>query len=142
MRCPGMACEAQQTDTILGPLGKAKTRKPKRDRLMAGTAAERVLVVPTELLHRLGYFQGFMPGVEGYLDTLLSRQHTSYRPREEMEVDPSFKQLIPYVIFCHRDADGRLSVFTHGEADKASSDYTESTVWELGATSRPTTLPV
>ncbi len=80
---------------------------------MAGVAAERVLVVPTDLLHRLGYFQGFMPGVEGYLDTLLSGQHTSYRPRGEMEIDPSFKQLIPYVIFCHRDGDGQLSVFRY-----------------------------
>ena len=30
-----------------------------------------------------------------------------------MENDPSFKQLIPYVIFTHRDAAGRLSVFQY-----------------------------
>ena len=29
----------------------------------------------------------------------------SYRPRDLMEEDPSFKQLIPYVVFEHRDAD-------------------------------------
>ena len=80
---------------------------------MASAATERVLVVPTNLLHQLGYFQGFMPGVAGYLDTLLSRQHTSYRPRGEMEADPHFKQLIPYVIFCHRDNEGQLSVFRY-----------------------------
>ena len=80
---------------------------------MSEVPTEQVLVVPTELLHQLGYFQGFLPGAEGYLDTLLSPQHTSYRPRSEMEADPSFKQLIPYVIFCHRDAAGNLSVFRY-----------------------------
>jgi predicted NUDIX family phosphoesterase len=30
-----------------------------------------------------------------------------------MEIDPSFKQLIPYVIFRHTDAEGRESVFAY-----------------------------
>jgi predicted NUDIX family phosphoesterase len=74
---------------------------------------EHVLVVPTALFRRLGYFQGFMPDVDRYLATLLSPQHTSYRPRPETEQDPSFKQLIPYVIFRHRDASGRVSLFQY-----------------------------
>jgi predicted NUDIX family phosphoesterase len=60
---------------------------------------EHVLVVPTQLFHELGYFQGFCEDVERYRKTLLDPRHTSYRPREQMEQDPSFKQLIPYVIF-------------------------------------------
>jgi predicted NUDIX family phosphoesterase len=60
---------------------------------------EQVLVVPTSLFHEIGYFQGFCPDVEPYLKTLLDPAHTSYRPRDEMEEDPSFKQLIPYCIF-------------------------------------------
>ncbi len=80
---------------------------------MSDVPTEQVLVVPTELLQQLGYFQGFMPGADGYLETLLSPRHTSYRPRSEMEADPSFKQLIPYVIFSHRDAAGNLSVFCY-----------------------------
>ncbi len=80
---------------------------------MSGTPIEQVLVVPTELLHELGYFQGFSPGVEGYLDTLLSPGNTSYRPRDQMETNPNFKQLIPYVIFCHRNGDGERSVFRY-----------------------------
>jgi predicted NUDIX family phosphoesterase len=75
--------------------------------------AERVLVVPTELFHRLGYFQGFAAESDRYLQELLSPAHTSYRPRHEVEEDPSFKQLIPYVIFCHRDAAGQASVFQY-----------------------------
>src|SRR5512140_2037764 len=74
---------------------------------------ERVLVVPTELFHRLGYFQGFSADIDRYLAGLLSPAHTSYRPRGEVEQDPSFKQLIPYVIFRHTDAQGRPSVFQY-----------------------------
>lgn len=60
---------------------------------------ERILVVPTEVLHQVGHFQGFCRDVEPYLRALLSPEHVSYRPRGQMEEDPSFKQLIPYVIF-------------------------------------------
>ena len=66
---------------------------------------EQVLVVPTELFHKLGHFQGFSADTETYLDELLNASNTSYRPRSEMEEDPSFKQLIPYVIIRHVDGD-------------------------------------
>jgi len=74
---------------------------------------ERVLVVSTALFHQLGCFQGFCGDVARYLDTLLSPAHTSYRPRAEVEDDPGYKQLIPYMIFCHRDAAGRQTVFQY-----------------------------
>jgi predicted NUDIX family phosphoesterase len=77
------------------------------------TLTERVLVVPTELFHRLGYFQGFMCDTDRYLGDLLSPAHTSYRPRSEVEQDPGFKQLIPYVILRHRDGQGRETVFQY-----------------------------
>jgi predicted NUDIX family phosphoesterase len=80
---------------------------------MLEVETERVLVVPTELFHRLGYFQGFSPDAERYLAKLLEPEHVSYRPRSEMEQDPSFKQLIPYVVFQHRDAAGKLHVFQY-----------------------------
>jgi len=74
---------------------------------------ERVLVVPAELFHRLGYFQGFTSDVDRYLDQLTSPEHASYRPRHEVEEDPGFKQLIPYVIFRHCDEAGRRTVFQY-----------------------------
>ncbi|MEX0678921.1 MAG: phosphoesterase [Pirellulales bacterium] len=80
---------------------------------MAQVQTECVLVVPTELFHRLGHFQGFSSDAERYLDELLSPQHTSYRARFEVEQDPSFKQLIPYVIFRYRDAAGRVHLFQY-----------------------------
>lgn len=80
---------------------------------MAEIPDEQVLVVPTAVLRELGYFQGFSAAVDGYLDTLLSPEHTSYQPRAAMEVNPDYKQLIPYVLFCHRDDAGRLAVFRY-----------------------------
>jgi predicted NUDIX family phosphoesterase len=63
------------------------------------THVEQILVVPTLLFHELGYFQGFTTNTRPYLKTLLDPAYTSFRPRDEMEHDPSFKQLIPYCIF-------------------------------------------
>ena len=80
---------------------------------MSQVSTERVLVVPTAVFHRLGYFQGFSRDVRRYLDELLDPAHTSYRPRGEMEDDPSFKQLIPYCIFRHRDARRGETVFQY-----------------------------
>ncbi len=80
---------------------------------MSETQTERVLVVPTELFHRLGYFQGFTGDVGRYLDDLLRPENTTYRPRDQVEKDPGFKQLIPYMIFRHTDPSGRQTVFQY-----------------------------
>lgn len=60
---------------------------------------ERVLVVPTALFHSIGHFQGLATEVDRYLEVLLGPGNTRYMPRDEMEQDPSWKQLIPYVLF-------------------------------------------
>ena len=65
---------------------------------MADKLAERVLVVPAALFHEVGVFQGFRADVSRYLPLLLDPAQLSYRPRAEVETDPSFKQLIPYVV--------------------------------------------
>lgn len=80
---------------------------------MSLAQTEQVLVVPTTLFHGLGYFQGFHRDVDRYFATLFSPEHTSYRPRAEMEQNPGFKQLIPYVIFRHIDAEGRTHLFCY-----------------------------
>jgi predicted NUDIX family phosphoesterase len=80
---------------------------------MPETLTERVLVVPSEVFHRLGHFQGFCGDVDRYLGDLLSPEHVSYRPRREVEQDPGFKQLIPYMIFLHRDQQGSERVFQY-----------------------------
>src|SRR5689334_11196711 len=83
---------------------------------MLDVQTERVLVVPTEIFHRLGHFQGFRSQAEGvaqYLEELLDPRHISYRPRSEMEIDPSFKQLIPYCIFRYRDPQSGPLIFQY-----------------------------
>jgi predicted NUDIX family phosphoesterase len=80
---------------------------------VAGVLTERVLVIPTDVFHRLGHFQGFTSEVDRYLEELFRPENVSYRPRNEVEEDPGFKQLIPYVIFRHCDAAGRQTVFQY-----------------------------
>ncbi len=65
--------------------------------------AEQVLVVPTRLFHDLGLFQGLSRDVDRYLPNLLAPQNLSFIPRHDAEHDPSFKQIIPYVVVRWRD---------------------------------------
>ena len=80
---------------------------------MSLVAEEKILVIPTKLFHDLGYFQGFSSDVERYWPRLLEGDHIEYRPRGEMEDDPSFKQLIPYVLFRWTDAEGNHHLFEY-----------------------------
>lgn len=66
---------------------------------MSGTTPVRILVTPAGVLDRLGRFQGFEPDADRYLSELLAPGTASFRSRPEMENDPSYKQIIPYVIF-------------------------------------------
>jgi predicted NUDIX family phosphoesterase len=82
---------------------------------MSTIPMEHVLVVPTRRLREAGYFQGFTGDVPRYRDQLLDPAATSYRPRDEMEHDPEFKQLIPYIIFRFRSPEGdQLFQYTRG----------------------------
>jgi predicted NUDIX family phosphoesterase len=61
--------------------------------------SERVLVVPSAELDRLGRFQGFSAEADRYLHALLVPELARFLPRSEVEDDPGFKQIIPYVVF-------------------------------------------
>ena len=74
---------------------------------------EQVLVVPTQIFRTLGYFQGFCTDIDRYRDVLLDAKNVQFRPRSEVEIDPGFKQLIPYMIFCHTDSSGNVSIFQY-----------------------------
>jgi predicted NUDIX family phosphoesterase len=80
---------------------------------MSTVAEERVLVVPTAEFHALGHFQGFSAELATYLPAILDSDHLSYRPRGAMEQDPSFKQLIPYMVFRHTDGAGQVRLFQY-----------------------------
>ena len=98
------------------PAGKTATEKGTCDSRAVpseNVAEERVLVVPTELFHALGHFQGFSSDVERYLPGLLESDQVTYRRRSKMEEDPSFKQLIPYMLFRYQRPDGSVEVFQY-----------------------------
>lgn len=80
---------------------------------MSIVAEERILVVPTSLFHELGYFQGFSREIDRYWPQLVTGDHVEYRARGEMEEDPSFKQLIPYVLFRWADSAGTVHLFEY-----------------------------
>ncbi len=75
---------------------------------------EHVLVVPAELISSIGHLEGFEVDVDRFLVPILASDQLSYRPRSAMETDPSFKQLIPYVVMQWTDpSDGMVRVFTY-----------------------------
>jgi predicted NUDIX family phosphoesterase len=82
-------------------------------RVMSQKVDERVLVVPGAELDRLGRFQGFSAEADRYLTALLVPELMQYRPRSEVETDPSFKQIIPYVVFRCADA---IFCYTRGKS--------------------------
>jgi predicted NUDIX family phosphoesterase len=67
------------------------------------STTERVLVVPTARFHAAGHFHGFTTKVERYLPGLLDAIHLQYLSRDKAETDPSYKQLIPYVVLRYGD---------------------------------------
>ncbi len=81
--------------------------------MSAAPPVEHILVVPTKVFHKIGHFQGFTSETDKYLKGLLLPEHMSYRPRAAMELDPGYKQLIPYVIFRHRGPGGRINLFQY-----------------------------
>jgi len=59
---------------------------------------ENVLVVRRSLFDELGSFQGLNFEPQKYLHALLSRGNNFFLPREQAEKDPTYKQIIPYVL--------------------------------------------
>ncbi len=86
---------------------------------------EQVLVVPTALFREVGYFQGFTADVEPYMRTLLDPAWTSYQPRDVMEQNPDYKQLIPYCVFCCK---GDVFYYKRGNAQGESRLHAKRSV--------------
>jgi predicted NUDIX family phosphoesterase len=59
---------------------------------------EQVLVVERKIFEIAGAFNGFAMDTQKYLDKLFVRGIPRFIPRPQAEKDPSFKQIIPYVI--------------------------------------------
>jgi predicted NUDIX family phosphoesterase len=116
--------------SVRGPTGRCRDRCPRRGSRpafllprssllpapcysMSTITEEKILVVPTALFHELGYFQGFTDDIDRYLPRLLEGDQVEYRPRGQMEEDPSFKQLIPYALFRWTDVEANAHLFDY-----------------------------
>lgn len=73
---------------------------------------EQVLVVERSVFERVGVFHGLSFDVERYLDAFFAPGVPRFIPRAAAETDPSFKQIIPYVILA---CDGRILSYVRGK---------------------------
>jgi len=78
-----------------------------------GDPAEQILVVERAAFDRLGSFQGVCVEAERYLSRLLAPGVPRFMLRSKAESDPSYKQLIPYVIISH---EGKVLSYVRGNA--------------------------
>jgi predicted NUDIX family phosphoesterase len=73
---------------------------------------EEVLVIPESRMTLLGGFRGFRPFCQQAFEALLNPEFMLFRPRSQVEEDPSFKQLIPYVVL-QAEVDAEVQVFQY-----------------------------
>jgi len=62
---------------------------------------EQILVIERKVLEQIGMFQGLAFDVERYLGRIFVQGVPRFMPRSQVEKDPTYKQLIPYVIMAH-----------------------------------------
>lgn len=77
------------------------------------SSEEHILVVPASVIEAIGEIDGFEADVNRFLNPILESEQLSFQPRGPMESDPSFKQLIPYVLFEWTDDNGTTFLFTY-----------------------------
>ena len=70
---------------------------------MSNKEDELVLVFKTELLKQLGEFQGVNPEHKKYIDKIIGEKLYYFLPRKNVETNPDYKQLIPYIIITFED---------------------------------------
>ena len=72
---------------------------------------EQILVVERKQIEQVGMFHGLVLDVQPYLDVVFSGM-PQFKPRPEMETNPGFKQLIPYVIMA---CNGKYLTYLRGK---------------------------
>src|SRR5437763_11091069 len=64
---------------------------------------ENVLVVRRSLFDELGAFHGLNFEAQKYLAAFLSRGNNFFLPRAEAEINPAYKQIIPYALIAFQN---------------------------------------
>ncbi len=73
---------------------------------------EQVLVIERKVLEEVGMFTGLAFDVDRYLGKIFVPGVPRFIPRSKAEKDPSYKQLIPYVVIAH---DGKYLSYVRGK---------------------------
>jgi predicted NUDIX family phosphoesterase len=69
-------------------------------------------VIRRSLFDQLGSFQGLNFDAQKYLDAFLSRGNNSFLPRPEAEINPVYKQIIPYALIAF---DNKVAYYVRGK---------------------------
>ncbi len=64
---------------------------------------EQVLVIERKVLEQVGMFQGLTFDVDNYLGEIFVQGVPRFMPRSQVEENPAYKQLIPYVLMSYQD---------------------------------------
>jgi predicted NUDIX family phosphoesterase len=72
---------------------------------------EQVLIVERRVFEQAGMFNGLAFDVERYLSKIFASGNPRFIARSQAEKDPSYKQLIPYVVITH---DGKYLSYVRG----------------------------
>ncbi len=64
---------------------------------------EQVLVIERKVLEQVGMFQGLTFDVANYLREFFVQGVPRFMPRSQVEENPAYKQLIPYVLMSYQD---------------------------------------
>jgi predicted NUDIX family phosphoesterase len=64
---------------------------------------EQVLVIERRVLEQVGMFQGLTFDVANYLCEFFVQGVPRFMPRSQVEENPAYKQLIPYVLMSYQD---------------------------------------
>jgi predicted NUDIX family phosphoesterase len=91
---------------------------------------EQVLVFPEKLFLDAGPFQGIVKYDDKYLKKVLDPAHLRYMDRAAAEVDPTWKQVIPYSIIEWRTS--CRSLYYKYERTKKGNDPRLHNLWSIG----------
>ncbi|MBN2313738.1 MAG: hypothetical protein JXM79_07390 [Sedimentisphaerales bacterium] len=73
---------------------------------------EQILVIERKVVEEVGMFQGLAFDIDRYLSQIFVQGVPRFMPRPQAELDPSYKQIIPYVIMLH---DGKVLSYVRGK---------------------------
>lgn len=79
---------------------------------------EQLICISTDLLFsKIEYFQGFNTDIDEFINLIADEANLIIVPREDAELDPNYKQLIPYCIMQYDD-----KIFVYERSKKGGED--------------------